>query len=219
MDVSCNTVSALDQMINSGELSYLGDENAKKRILIVGNSITRHGPRESIGWSGDWGMAASAPEKDFVHRLYEKLKAVGQDVFIRVRQCAYWEMSFLTEENILSRYDAERAWNADIVVFRLGENVPKDNKIYFKEAMKKFVEHICPTGKIVYTTCFWKNEIVDKATMEIAKERGEVCVDGYFSANEENMALGQFEHGGVAKHPSDKGMEVIAETFFQLLKE
>ena len=219
MDVSCNTVSALDQMINSGELSYLGDENAKKRILIVGNSITRHGPRESIGWSGDWGMAASAPEKDFVHRLYEKLKAVGQDVFIRVRQCAYWEMSFLTEENILSRYDAERAWNADIVVFRLGENVPKDNKIYFKEAMKKFVEHICPTGKIVYTTCFWKNEIVDKAIMEIAKERGEVCVDGYFSANEENMALGQFEHGGVAKHPSDKGMEVIAETLFQLLKE
>lgn len=219
MDMESNTVSAVNQMINSSELSFFGDKNAKKRILIVGNSMTRHGPNAEIGWNRDWGMAASTPENDFVHRLYAKLKEDGQEVFVRVRQCAYWEMNFLTEENILSRYDEERAFDADILVFRLGENVPKANHIYFKDAMRKFVAHICPTGKAVYTTCFWKREIIDNAIMEVAKERGEICVDGCFSVKEENMALGQFEHSGVATHPSDLGMEAIADAFFQLLKK
>ena len=37
------------------------------RILFLGNSLTLHGPREEIGWKHNWGMAASAPERDFVH--------------------------------------------------------------------------------------------------------------------------------------------------------
>ena len=41
MDIKDNTVSAVGQMVNSSELSFLGDENSKMRILVVGNSITR----------------------------------------------------------------------------------------------------------------------------------------------------------------------------------
>ncbi len=117
MDIRENTVSAVNQMINSSELSFLGNERAKTRILVVGNSITRHGPSESIGWNGDWGMAASAPEKDYVHRLYTKLTEGGQDVYMRIRQASYWETHFL-EENILSKYEEDRNFDANIVVFR-----------------------------------------------------------------------------------------------------
>lgn len=46
-------------MINSSELSFLGNKEAKTKILVVGNSITRHGPLKEIGWERDWGMAAS----------------------------------------------------------------------------------------------------------------------------------------------------------------
>ena len=38
-----------------------------RKILFVGNSITRHGPNPAIGWTNNWGMAASAEAKDYVH--------------------------------------------------------------------------------------------------------------------------------------------------------
>jgi len=150
-------------------------------------------------------MAASASEKDYVHRLYAKITEDGHDVFMRIRQCANWEFSCC--ENDLSAYAADRAFDADIVVFRLGENVASQNKPYFKETMKRFIEYICPHGTVIYTTCFWNNPIVDEAIKCVAVERGELCIDGCFSNNKDNMALGQFNHRGVAMHPSDKEME------------
>lgn len=88
----------------------------------------------------------------------------------------------------------DRAFDADIVVFRLGENVASQNKPYFKETMKRFIEYICPHGTVIYTTCFWNNPIVDEAIKCVAVERGELCIDGCFSNNKDNMALGQFNH-------------------------
>jgi hypothetical protein len=40
-----------------------------QRILFLGNSITMHGAKPSIGWSNNCGMAASALDKDYVHVL------------------------------------------------------------------------------------------------------------------------------------------------------
>ena len=56
------------------------------RILILGNSITLHGIWPEGGWKIYCGMAASAPEKDYVHLLVAGLDdrpghaAVDQDV-------------------------------------------------------------------------------------------------------------------------------------------
>ena len=218
MDIQDNTVSAFNQMVNSSELSFLGNENAKTKILVVGNSITRHGPLAEIGWNNDWGMAASAPEKDYVHRLYSKLVDNGQDVYMRIRQCAFWEVNFL-KEDILSYYMEERVFDADIVIVRLGENVPEVNRVHFQAALKKFIEHICPTGKAIYVTCFWPEKVVDGGFANLAKERAEICLDGFLSKDESNMAIGLFEHAGVAGHPSDKGMEAIADLIFSALKK
>ena len=55
-----NTAPSADQMQNSVTAYYLGNPMAKKKILIVGNSITWHAPKEEIGWFGNWGMAEIA---------------------------------------------------------------------------------------------------------------------------------------------------------------
>ena len=216
-NINENTVSAKNQMRNASDVSFLGDPEAKNRILIVGNSITRHGPCKEIGWDRDWGMAASAPEKDYVHLLFSMLTEAGKDVYLRISQCADWEVEFRKGCD-LSVYDDDRNFQADIVVFRLGENVAAEDRPYFKEAMPKFIEHICPTGKVFYTTCFWENTVIDRAIQAVAAERGEVWIDACFSKEEANMALGAFEHSGVSMHPSDAGMECIAKAIFEMIK-
>ncbi|MBO5737570.1 MAG: hypothetical protein J6S04_07150 [Clostridia bacterium] len=219
MEIKENTVSGVNQMINSSELSFLGEANADLKILIVGNSITRHGPKEDIGWSGDWGMAASAPENDYVHRLYRMLKESGRDVYMRIRQCSYWEGNFL-KDGILAKYDEERAFDADIVVFRLGENTPTENSPYFQAAMEKFVGHICPSGKTIFTTCWWPLEVIDNAIKAVAEKRGETCLNCTFAQDMKMRAYGLFVHGGVASHPGDYGMEMLAKTIFEeIVKE
>ena len=222
MGIKDNTVSSENQMVNSSELSFLGNEQAKTRILVVGNSITRHGPCQEIGWNADWGMAASESEKDYVHRLYAKLTKNGQDVRMRIRQASYWETHFL-EENILSKYEEERNFHADIVIFRLGENVinaKAENKPYFEQALEKFIDYIAPTAKkVVFTTCFWNYPDIDRAIQGVAQKRGDVCLNCNFSIDKTNMAGASFWHRGVAIHPSDKGMEAIADIIFQSIKK
>ncbi len=217
-----NTVPAVNQMINSSEVSFLGNENAKTRILVLGNSITRHGPKKEIGWNGDWGMAASAPEKDYVHRLYAKLTENGQDVFMRIRQASYWETHFL-DDDVLSRFQDDRDFGADIVVFRLGDNSGRTatgKEQAFEKALETFISYLSPSAKkVVYTTCFYVIPHVDAAIQSVAQKRGEVCISANLSLDETNRAIGLFEHSGVAGHPSDKGMEELASLIFKELKE
>ena len=210
IDIKNNTVAASNQMVNASSIvSYMGDKNAPLKILVVGNSITRHGPKPDIGWERDWGMAASAPEKDYVHLLYAKLRAADVSPFMMIRQASGWEIGYLNED-ILDKFAEERAFDADIVIYRLGENVKKETKYAFREKLEAFINHICPRGKVIFATCFWKNEIVDDGIRDLAEKRGEPCVDIVCTA-EDQMALEPFEHKGVAMHPGDKGMEMIAE--------
>lgn len=216
IDIKNNTVDAHDQMVNvSSIVSYTGDPNASLKILVVGNSITRHGPKAEIGWERDWGMAASAPEKDYVHLLYAKLRAAGVEPYMMIRQASGWEVGYLNGD-ILDKFEEERAFDADIVIYRLGENVKKEMKPAFREKVEAFINHICPRGKVIFTTCFWKNEIVDDAIRDLAERRGERCVD-ILCTVEDQMALEHFDHKGVAMHPGDKGMEMIAQKIAQAL--
>lgn len=48
-----------------------------EKILFLGNSSTFHPPRDEVDWQGNWGMAASAADKDYVHLLVTKL---GQEL-------------------------------------------------------------------------------------------------------------------------------------------
>lgn len=220
--VTDNTVSAIGQMRNSSTVYYLGNPEAKHRLLIVGNSITRHGPLAEIGWEKDWGMAASAPERDYVHLLTSRLFA-GEELFVMVRQFAEWERDYVNE-GIPACYTEEREFGADEIIYRLGENVkPLQNdeeEKRFADALDAFIRQINPKGgKVYFTTCFWKNERVDRAIRTVAENMQMPVVDlNSLGEADEYMAIGLFEHQGVAHHPGDLGMERIADMIYNEMR-
>ena len=153
-------------------------------------------------------MAASAPEKDYVHRLYRKLCDAGKKPYFMIRQAANWEIGY-DDPNILAGFDEERDFGATLVIWRLGENVRKEMKPRFREKMEAFVNFVAPHAKMIFTTCFWENKTVDDAVRDLAAKRGEPCVQ-ITCTDEAQTAVGLFAHKGVAMHPGDAGMEMIA---------
>ena len=68
------------------------------KILIYGNSIALHGPAPKIGWDRNWGMAASAREKDFAHLVVADLeKRRGERADYRIRNLAALERNFTAD--------------------------------------------------------------------------------------------------------------------------
>ena len=208
-----NTVPAAAQMVNATCVSFLGNEAATNRILVLGNSITRHGPKDDIGWPYDHGMAASAPEKDYVHRLYAKLTESGREVYMRIRQAADWERG-MREADRLSSFEGEKEFGADLILFRLGENVPKEDVCLLSDAIRELMAYLARAGtKVLFTTCFWhhpeRNDAIRAAAASLAAPVIDITCE-----SESQMAIGLFAHSGVAGHPGDAGMEMIAHRLF-----
>ena len=210
-----NTVPAEDQLKDVGSVRFEGDGGIK--VLFIGNSITWHGTKTDIGWSGDYGMAASAREKDYVHVLASMLGEKYGKVSVCIAQLASWEGNYVSDTILEEKYAPARDFDADIIVVRIGENMPKGSapacKPYFDRMIKYF--KVREGQKVIITDSFWRNDARDSMIREIAEENGYAfCRIGDLENDPENMAIGQFEHRGVAIHPSDLGMERIAKRIF-----
>lgn len=63
-------------------------------VLILGNSITYTPANPGAGWNGSWGMAASAVDSDYVHRLTVHFKSVNQSAVVTAVNIAAFERDF-----------------------------------------------------------------------------------------------------------------------------
>ena len=73
--------------------------------------------------------------------------------------------------------------------------------------------------QIIITTGFWKH-IRDDSLQKFDAEKGYSCVYlGDLGELDEMKDTGLFEHGGVANHPGDLGMQRIAERIYQVIAE
>jgi hypothetical protein len=199
------------------------------RVLILGNSITSNGPLPQIGWLYDWGMAASARDKDFVHVLFKSInthpKVNGKGV-LRHDNIALFERDFyafdLAEFN--KHFGKHREYTPHLVIFRFGDNVSDSLALAhdFQNKFSQLVDYLKRNDKntplFVVTSSWYPKAVVDQQLLRVSEEkqiqyvdlRGLRWVPG-LSAEQEGL----FTNGGVASHPSDRGMQAIADSLYK----
>lgn len=210
-----NTVDSKAQLKESDLVKFEHLEHGGTRIMFVGNSITLHGVRPEIGWHHAFGMAASAREKDYVHRVEEAILREVPDAAFCICQVADWERQYKHGSNTHPLYEAARTFGADVIVIRCIENCPAeafDNDVFQREldALIRYLDQQ-RGAHVVVTTGFWHHP-GDGALRSYAEKHGFPCVPlGDLGEDDSMKALGLFAHEGVANHPGDLGMQKIAE--------
>ena len=217
-----NDVPAAAQLQKISHITYQNKEGKGKRILLVGNSITLHEVKPEIGWHESHGMAASAKERDYAHLLMEKCAARYPDAVFCIAQVSQWEQQYTNGSAVLPQYSPARDFGADVIIMRCIENCHNRtlDPIALKREYSKLVDFLKskPSAKVILTTGFWKH-YGDGVIRAIGEERGYPVVElGDLGELDEMKAIGLFKHKGVANHPGDKGMRVIAQRIWEVLE-
>ena len=196
------------------------------RILFLGNSITLHPPRAEVGWTNNWGMAASAVEKDYVHILARSISGITKtSPVLMIENIADFERQYATYD--LARLKKAVDFKADTVVVAIGENVPpvgsEESKAKFRESVLKLLTalSIASHPTIIVRSSFWPDKNKDEILRNVCAEVGGVFVDiSALSKDESNYARSErsYAHGGVAAHPGDRGMQAIADALLAAMK-
>ncbi len=201
------------------------DSKGGRSMLFMGNSITRHAPKPEIGWTGNWGMAASAEEKDYVHCIIRSLsEETGTAPRVMIENLVEFEKQYATYDAGTKLKNA-LAFKAATVILAIGENVPalrsETSRTQFSASVTKLLEAFKANGNptIVVRSCFWADKAKDEILKQACQKVGGIFVDiGSLGRDASNKAP-QFTHSGVAAHPGDKGMQAIADAILHAMKQ
>jgi len=139
-----------------------------------------------------------------------------------IAQCAVWERNYKESDSILPQYyEKARDFEADIIVIRIGENINdiKDKEI-LKSAFQKMILYFNKNKntKIIITSLFWNQKEINEIMKNISDENDYVFCDiSDLEKDEKTMALGCYDHKGICVHPSDYGMECIANRIVECM--
>lgn len=194
---------------------------APKKVLILGNSITWHPPGPDLNWFGNWGMAATAADKDFLSLLTKKIKENNEQNEILGRNVYPFERNYETIK--LTEFEDLKTFKADIIIIRFGENISETERAanpQLQVAVKAFVDYLADGRpvKVILTTPFWTNLGVNQNFLALSeKNKWPLIPLNDLGLANENMALERFENVSVGRHPGDLGMERIATRIWTVL--
>ncbi|GGD67030.1 hypothetical protein GCM10011514_33860 [Emticicia aquatilis] len=199
--------------------------NYPLKVAILGNSITQHGPLPANGWNGNWGMAASAEEFDYVHLLIKDLKTISTGIEVSYLNIAGFESGYNKNYNINNdALNYIKNQKPDIILFRIGDNMSdlQIDLVDFPKAMTALVKYLTtnqPNAKIIFTNSFWTNAYRDYVIQSYASDNGHRFIDlkGLFDISE-NTAAATYKDSFISRHPSDKGMKAIEERIWKGMK-
>lgn len=193
-----------------------------QRVLILGNSITYHKANPSIGWGGNWGMAASREEKDFVHLLGAKMREKQPNIEITVGNIANtFERKFWKTDT--ADFTNYRKSTPDLIILKIGENINDSLSItksldIHVEKLVNYVGHrnvrVCVVGS------FWPKPHVNQVLEKLCTQNQwlYVSLGGLFENRKQNTAVDLYSDPGVGKHPSDIGMLAISDRIWNKIQ-
>ncbi|MGN0493291.1 MAG: SGNH/GDSL hydrolase family protein [Acutalibacteraceae bacterium] len=210
-----NIIPAMDQTVY-GFYSF-DDKKTGKKILFIGNSITKHRPKPEIAWENDCGMAASSLENDYVHQLMSKIRTIDSEARFAIQ--AAWEIEGNFENLNFEKISAAREYDADVIIMFFGANVKKeykdrtDLKKTLSEACVELRNYVNPTNK---AEVYWFGGFYIRPEIDAEKEKAaNICGDKYTSLGDIPFRT---ETHGKFNHPSDLGMKEIAELMWEMIK-
>lgn len=185
----------------------------ERRVLFVGNSLTQHLPSGKIGWSGSWGMAASAIDKDYVHVTLKQVIDQGHPVRAELLNLAVYEKQEFGGTE-LGHFPGK----FDFLVVQLGDNVvgSSEGLELFRSNYVKIVDSSKRMYGVKNLICLgsWRrNRIVDDIISGVCLKKGGTYVPISDISEQEGSladASGVRLNYFVGRHPSDLGMQRIA---------
>ncbi len=210
-------------LLGCSEPNIPADKMVVERVLVIGNSITWHPPNAELGWYGDWGMAASSAENDFLHILRTKFRSRFENVELKGVNVFPFESGFETV-SLEDEFEAIKGSSPDILIIRLGENVPLESLegYNFSIALRDFVNFILEekSATVIITSTFWESKKIDAQLVHASKEGNWNYIPiGHLGESDANMAIGEFENEFVGLHPNDKGMHEIASIIWSEIEK
>jgi lysophospholipase L1-like esterase len=184
------------------------------RILFLGNSITANGPSPAIGWTGNWGMAASEASKDYVHQFAARLGVVDHtEVTLYAFETDFRNYKLDSIEGYLQQ-------QPDIIIVQLGDNVSDATGFaqYYPALIDRLGTHGNPL--IICTSTWWPSPVLNEQIRNICSKPDRRFVDiSHLYLDATNIASSErtFTNAGVSSHPGDKGMEAIADALYRAL--
>jgi len=215
-------VKSLSLILLAGILALTAQANQPvvEKILFVGNSITKHGPADQLGWTGNWGMAASSEEKDYVHlfatRIAQSQGGKMPELMIGGGGGGRLDQKMTVLENFTK-------FGADLAVVQLGENDKEKTGSAFQQPYEKIIQAIKEGNPKARILCLgvWTspdgNAVKDAMIREACQKFGATFVDMTAeNADPVNQAGSEkrFTHAGVNWHPGDKGMLAYANALW-----
>jgi hypothetical protein len=188
-------------------LSGCGGSNPTD-LVVVGNSITLHGPAPAIGWYGDWGMAAPAANKDFSHIVGATLNVPLSDNNLGIES---------EPENSMPQISAlaDEVGPGTAVILELGDNAPFGGDVAaFGSAYNQLATAMSKGNSLTCVSTWWHYPRIDNI-IKLACEAHDghyVYIGDIFTdpTNPDRQST-TYSDWQVNVHPQEWGHQHIAE--------
>lgn len=215
------------------------DNKKHIKVLIIGNSITKHLPSPSNGWLGNWGMAATSEENDYVHILISRINKKYSDIEFKWENIYEFEKYFYNYSKFdTKKYKPLADYGADIIIATFGANIRnvtneqdselETDEIFTPDSYSDIIEFFNPSGKAEVLACI--TTLTPDENAEIiklsAQKNGYILVDMSDLTERKYTAADYKENSEVftsnvtepvLNHPGNLGMEKMAERLFTVL--